>query len=116
MTVVRVWGGVDGTDVICTRIEGTDVWQTLVPPDFSDGMYICEFFAEDIAGNISMRTATLWITAGGITCIEWQSDLYRVKLLRDVYTAEFISAYEVRITMNQYKTVLITELCAEVEE
>lgn len=116
MTVVRVWGVVDSIDVICTRIEGTDIWQTLIPPDFSDGMYICEFFAEDIAGNISMRTANLWITAGGVTHIEWQSDPYRVKLLRDAYKAVLISTYEVKITMKQYKTVLITELCAEVEE
>lgn len=116
MTVVRVWGVVDSTDVICTQIEGTDVWQTTVPPDFSDGVYLCEFFAEDTAGNISMRTASLWITSGGVTHIEWQSDPYRVKLLRDAYPAVFVSSFEVKIIMKQYKTVLITELCAEVEE
>lgn len=65
--VVKVWGRVDGADVIFSCVQG-DVWQVPVPLDL-DGEYVVEIFAEDEAGNQSYMARLLYTVAAGTVCI-----------------------------------------------
>ena len=66
MTVVRVWGIVDGVNVIFSPTKCPDWWDVDIPFD-EDGMYIAEIWAEDDEGFITYRTAILYITDGRLT-------------------------------------------------
>lgn len=59
MAVTRVFGTVDGADVVLQHSQG-DVWQVPVPLDM-DGEYVVEIIAEDEAGNRSYLAKQLFI-------------------------------------------------------
>lgn len=65
--VTKVWGRVDGKDVIFSYAQG-DVWQVPVPLDL-DGEYVVEILAEDEAGNQSYLARLLYTVAAGTVCV-----------------------------------------------
>ena len=67
MAVTRVFGRVDGVEVILERVQG-DVWQVPVPLD-CDGEYVVEILAEDAAGNRSFMARMLYTVDAGNLCI-----------------------------------------------
>jgi hypothetical protein len=71
MTVAEVWGRVQGSDVLPLSHNGDD-WLFPAPPGMS-GTLICEFWAEDDAGNVGYRAAILTIAKGSIKCWRWLS-------------------------------------------
>jgi len=69
MTVVRMWGRVDGKDSLPFHRNGDDFYFDV--PDGYIGDLLCEFWAQDEAGNIGYRAAILTISLGGRKCIRW---------------------------------------------
>lgn len=65
--VARVWGLVDGTEVIlepASLSADNTVWNVPVPRD-SDGEYAVEIWAEDEAGLTAHLATMLYIVRGG---------------------------------------------------
>lgn len=56
--VVKVWGHVEGVDVIFYPLEN-DTWTCRVPKTL-DGEYIVDLYAEDDCGNISYAATVLF--------------------------------------------------------
>ena len=69
MTVAEVWGRVQGSDVLPLSHDGDD-WLFPAPPGMS-GTLICEFWAEDEAGNVGYRAALITVAGGAIKCWRW---------------------------------------------
>jgi len=69
MTVVEVWGRIQGYDASLIAQEG-DKW-TFRVPSWVAGPIVAEFWAKDDAGNISYRAGIFAITDGTIKCIRW---------------------------------------------
>lgn len=69
MTVAEVWGRVQGSDVLPISHDGDD-WLFPAPPGMS-GSLICEFWAEDEAGNVGYRAAIITLDRGVIKCWRW---------------------------------------------
>lgn len=67
MAIMRVYGRVDGVEVIMQCAQG-DVWQVPVPLD-QDGEYVVEVIAEDEAGNRSYLARMLYMVDAGNICI-----------------------------------------------
>lgn len=64
-----MWGRVDGKDSLPFHRNGDDFYFDI--PDGFIGDLLCEFWAEDEAGNIGYRSAILSISLGGKRCIRW---------------------------------------------
>lgn len=69
MTVADVWGRVQGQDALPLSHDGDD-WFFPAPPGIS-GTLVCEFWAEDEAGNIGYRAALITLHKGAIKCWRW---------------------------------------------
>lgn len=67
MAVMRVFGRVDGVDVVLENKQG-DTWQVPVPFDI-DGEYVVEIIAEDFAGNQSYLARMMYTVDAGNICI-----------------------------------------------
>lgn len=67
MAVARVFGIVDGAEVVLDYTQG-DIWQVPVPLD-QDGEYIVEITAEDDAGNQAYIARMLYTVDAGNICI-----------------------------------------------
>lgn len=76
--IVSVYGTCDNYDVIFTERGG--VWRCHIPPDWADGQYVCEFYAETDAGVQGYWTGVLYIN-GEWACPELKEDLFKVWLL-----------------------------------
>lgn len=70
MTVVKVWGLIAGGSEEPLAQQG-DEWYFPIPPGLTRRYVICEFWAEDEAGNIGYRSAILELQDGGVKCIRW---------------------------------------------
>jgi len=69
MTVVEVWGHIQGYDASLITHEG-DTW-TFQVPSWVTGTIIVEFWAKDDAGNISYRSGIFAVKDGTLKCIRW---------------------------------------------
>lgn len=67
MAVARVFGRVDGVEVVLNKEEG-DRWSVPVPLDL-DGEYVIEIVAEDEAGNQTYLAKMLYTVDAGNICI-----------------------------------------------
>lgn len=67
MAVSRVFGRIDGVEIVLQRIEGGR-WSIPVPFD-EDGEYVVEIIAEDEAGNQSYMAKMLYTVDAGNICI-----------------------------------------------
>ena len=83
--VVSLTGTVDSVPVIFTK-TGDGLWQTVVPPDLDDGIYIVELTATDDAGNQTYKIAELWVWQKVITHFKIIEQPFTHKLLSEKYT------------------------------
>ena len=67
MAVKRVYGTVDGAEVILDSMGGNR-WSVPVPLD-GDGKYVVEMIAEDEAGNLAFMARLLYTVDAGNICI-----------------------------------------------
>lgn len=65
--IVRVFGRVDGVEVLYDYIQG-DIWQVQVPLD-EDGEYAVEIIAEDDSGNQAYLARMLYTVSAGSICV-----------------------------------------------
>lgn len=78
MAIVSVYGKVDSVDVICRYDHDTSAWVVEVPADYTDGMYVCEFWCVNDRGYIGYRTAVLYLTDGRKTHISFVDYGYEI--------------------------------------
>lgn len=71
--VTRVWGHVEGVEVIFTHLEG-DTWACNVPKEL-DGEYVVDVYAEDEYGNIGYAATILFV-------IDARHLTFKIKVLR----------------------------------
>ena len=93
MTIVRVYGNINGVGVMPFTSVG-DIYY-FQPPETLTGKYICEFWAEDEFGNIGYNAAILTLVRGVIKCIEVLDKLYQVTMRGD--------PIRVDVRMDEYK-------------
>lgn len=96
MAVERVFGRVDGTEVV---LEGKgDVWSVPVPFD-RDGEYVVEIIAEDDAGNQTYMAKMLFVVNTSLLCAHVvplpyyaavQEERFHAEVQRGRYTAELM--------------------------
>lgn len=67
MAVKRVFGRVDGVEVVLQWAEGNR-WSVPVPLD-QDGEYVVEIIAEDEAGNQSYMAKMLFVVNTALLCV-----------------------------------------------
>lgn len=79
MAVARVFGRVDGVDVVMERAQG-DIWSVPVPLD-QDGEYVVEIIAEDTAGNQAYVAKMLFCVDSTQLCVRVLPVPYYAELL-----------------------------------
>lgn len=89
MAVTRVFGTVDGVEVVLQHTQG-DVWQVPVPLD-QDGEYVVEIIAVDEAGNQSYLAKMLFIVNAALLCVHVIKLPFYATLLDSRYSAEMIA-------------------------
>lgn len=95
--VVKVWGSVNGNDIIFVLQEG-DIWTCQVPP-VEDGEYIVDLYAIDEAGN-QAYTATILFT------VDSKHLIFTVKVLKISGNAFFTMKDRVTWHFKEYSMVV----------
>lgn len=90
MAVARVFGRVDGAEVVMEQTQG-DVWSVPVPLD-QDGEYVVEIIAEDGAGNQSYMAKMLFCVDSSRLCAHVLPMPYFAELLGNAYCADVLPA------------------------
>lgn len=85
MAIKRVFGTVDGAEVIMEQAEG-DRWSVPVPLD-QDGEYVVEIIAEDEAGNQSYMAKMLFCVDSSRLCVHVLPLPYMAMVMEDPYMA-----------------------------
>lgn len=83
MAVARVYGTVDGVEVILSQETG-DRWNVPVPLD-ADGEYVVEIISEDEAGNRSYLARMLFCVDSTRLCAHVIPLRYRAEVVPDRY-------------------------------
>lgn len=105
MAVARVFGRVDGAEVILQQAGG-DRWNVPVPLDI-DGEYVVEIMAEDEAGNQTYLSKMLYTVDAGNICIH--------ALPLPKYTFELLQApYQMEPQFTEYLFTRMIPECQEV--
>lgn len=113
--VKRVFGKVDGTDVILK--QNGDRWTVPVPLD-SDGEYVVEIMAEDEAGNISYVTKMLFVVnktliRSYVVPLSYYAVLQQpdkaAYLIGSIYTAALQRFYAVYLDNRTYTAKILKE-------
>lgn len=91
MAVTKVFGTVDGVEVIMQCAQG-DVWQVPVPLD-QDGEYAVEVISEDEAGNRSYLARMLFCVDSSKLCIHTIPLKYYASILPAKYECRIIEPY-----------------------
>lgn len=74
--ITEVYGTCDDYEVVFRQEGG--VWRCCIPPDWTDGQYVCEFYAITDAGVQGYWTGILYISAGDYLCPRLVEDELRV--------------------------------------
>lgn len=97
MAVARVFGRVDGAEVVMEQTQG-DIWSVPVPLD-QDGEYVVEIIAEDNAGNQAYIAKMLFCVDSTRLCVrvlpvpfyaELQDITYFADVMPAVYCVELL--------------------------
>lgn len=101
MAVSRVFGRVDGAEVVMEQTQG-EIWQVPVPLD-QDGEYVVEIIAEDEAGNQSYMAKMLFAVNTALLCAHMIPVPYYASLMEPVLRAQIMPP--------QYYTEIIEPVC-----
>lgn len=110
MAVTRVFGTVDGVEVIMQHAQG-DVWQVPVPLD-QDGEYVVEVITEDEAGNRSYLAKMLFIVNTALLCVHVVKIPFYAILLDSKYNAEVIANTARMATLEPYVLQATLQKCS----
>lgn len=108
MAVKKVFGRVDGVEVILQWAEG-DRWSVPVPLD-QDGEYVVEIIAEDEAGNQAYMAKMLFVVNTALLCVHVIPVPYYGVLQDDLFALDVVSnTFECAATDDK----LIATICHE---
>ena len=120
MAVARVFGRVDGVEVVLNKEDG-DRWSVPVPFD-ADGEYVVEIVAEDEAGNQSYMSKMLFVVNTALLCVHVVPLLHyaslmgssvSTKVVASNYAAELLAlGPHAHVTPPRYYTEIIEPVCA----
>ena len=85
--IVRVWGTCDKLKIEF-NYEGGKQWSCTVPPDFKDGIYVAEFWAQDIKGRLGHWSGFLYMT-NGVCHFKFKEEKYQFWIYTNKYEVEF---------------------------
>ncbi|MCQ5384278.1 Ig-like domain repeat protein [Hungatella hathewayi] len=105
MAVARVFGRVDGAEVILQQAGG-DRWNVPVPLDI-DGEYVVEIMAEDEAGNQTYLSKMLYTVDAGNICI------HALPLPKYIFDLLQMS-YQMESQFTRYLFTRLIPICQEV--
>lgn len=106
MAVARVFGRVDGAEVVMEQTQG-DIWQVPVPLD-QDGEYVVEIIAEDGAGNQSYMAKMLFVVNTALLCVHMTPIPYYASLVdQKLYVEIFLPQYNAVIAEPEYALQLM---------
>lgn len=91
MAVKRVFGTIDGIDVVFEQSLG-DRWIVPVPFD-EDGEYVVNVIAEDEAGNRTCIAKILFVVNTALLCVHVKKTRYYTELLGINYKAKVINPH-----------------------
>ncbi|MHB1154061.1 MAG: PF13754 domain-containing protein [Eubacteriales bacterium] len=85
--IVSVTGHADTFDLVFIR--GPDKkWAVTVPPDLSDGRYVCDIYATNAIGEIAYWTGILYMTDSRFVYLNLVQDNITVHLLPETQTIQ----------------------------
>ena len=84
--IIRVWGTCDNIKIEF-NYEGGKMWSCKVPPDFKDGIYVAEFWAQDNKGRIGHWTGFLYMSSG-VCHFKFKKEKYQIWLNPQKYKIE----------------------------
>jgi hypothetical protein len=91
--IVSVTGHADTYDLVFK--QGQDgIWAVSVPPDLSDGRYVCDIYVTDSVGKTAYWTGILYMTDGRFVCLLLLEDSITAYLLPERHS---ITDTDVRI-------------------
>ena len=101
--IVRVWGTCDNIKIEF-KYEGGKQWSCTVPPDFEDGIYVAEFWAQDKKGRIGHWSGFLYMSSG-ICHFKFKDEKYQLWLEPQKYKIKFNqnSKYQFDFTADNWK-------------
>ena len=85
--IVRVWGTCDKLKIEF-NYEGGKQWSCEVPPDLKDGIYVAEFWAQDVKGRLGHWTGFLYMT-NGVCHFKFKEEKYQFWIYTNNYEVEF---------------------------
>lgn len=101
--IVSVTGHADNFDLVFTLCKDGR-WAVTVPPDLSDGMYICDIYAVNHNGEVAYWTGILYMADGA--CVKFD-------LVEDDITAWLLPERDVDLSLidERFEAVLIRRRC-----
>ena len=108
MAVNRVFGRVDGVDVVLNKTVG-DRWVVPVPYDV-DGEYVVEIIAEDEAGNQSYMAKMLFVVNAALLCVHVIPVPYYGVLQDDIFSFDIMGAAFTGVVLDDER---IVSICSE---
>lgn len=105
MAVNRVFGRVDGADVVLNKTAG-DRWSMPVPFDV-DGEYVVEIIAEDDAGNQSYMAKMLFVVNAALLCVHVIPVPYYGVLQDDIFAFDIMGTAFTGAVLEDKKMALI---------
>ena len=85
--IIRVWGTCDNIQIEF-NYEGGTAWSCKVPPDFKDGIYVAEFWAQDTKGRIGHWSGFLYMSSG-ICHFKFKEERYQLWIEPQNYQIRF---------------------------
>lgn len=102
--LLRVWGVCDNLQIEFIHKGGT-TWICKVPPDFKDGTYVAEFWAEDYLSRIGHWCGFLYMSSG-VCHFKFKNERYQIWFKPQDYKIEFKSLndkkYQFSFSINEY--------------
>lgn len=84
-----MYGTCDGIDIIFIPI-GRDEWETIIPADLEDGMYVVEIYAETDSGYTIYYAGTLYMSNGKVISLVPSKDgIYAVIMDNRTFAKRF---------------------------
>lgn len=109
MAITRVYGLVDGVEVIMSPDEG-DWWSVPVPLD-PDGKYVVEIIAENDAGNRTCMTRLLFCADSSDLHVKMRPLPYGSLIAQEKYTMKMHgSVFSGAVVGNRYRAVVLPEV------
>jgi hypothetical protein len=94
--IVSVTGHADAFDLVFIRSQDGK-WGVTVPPDLSDGRYVCDIYATNAVGEIAFWTGILYMTDSRFVYLNLVKDYITAHLLPET---QYIQLEDERVSIS----------------